>query len=161
MKRIIAAILVLLIAASTAGCSDGAESATANFYYRSADPEYHTNTSVIQSESRRLSVPLSDLNSILQLYLAGPDSPHLVSPFPEGTKLINVQAGKDITEVVLSDEIASVSGVDLMIACACLSTTLLEISQSDTIQIRAETLSLGAQDYIEMDSQSILSIGSQ
>lgn len=157
MKRCSAFLLMVLMLILLIGCKKTTGTATANFYYRTATAQYHAQSSVMQAETRKVETNLSDLEGILQLYLEGPVSRKLESPFPAGTALKAVQSSKDTTAIVLSDEIGLLSGVELMIACGCLAATVTEISQSETIQIRAETVPLNNQEFIEFTSQSLLS----
>lgn len=157
MRRYTAVILIAVLLLSLLGCAKSTGTATANFYYCSATPEYHKQTSVMQVETRKVDTNLSDLEGVLRLYFEGPGSQKLVSPFPVGTQLKTVQSSKEVTAVVLSDEIGTLSGVELMIACACLAATVIEISQSEIIQIRAETALLNNQEFIEFTAQSLLS----
>jgi len=62
-----------------------------------------------------------------------------------------------VTEVVLSDDVGSLSGIELMIACGCLAKTVLEVSQSEVVHIRAENILLNNHEYIEFTEQSFLS----
>lgn len=157
MKRALAFILLMIIIFCSCGCAHTAGTATANFYYCAIDPDYHTQSSIIQSELRKVETNLSDLEGVLSLYFDGPVSNRLESPFPAGTKLKTAQPGKDITAIVLSDHISTLSGVELMIACACLATTVMEITQADIVQIRAETALLDNQEFLEFSAQSLLS----
>ena len=157
MKRILTLILALFILSCFSGCRQSSSTATVNFYYCAAAPKYHTQTSVIQPESRKIDGDLSDLDGILRLYLEGPVSGQLTSPFPSGTLLKTVQLGKEVTEVVLSDDVGSLSGIELMIACGCLAKTVLEVSQSEIVHIRAENILLNNHAYIEFTEQSFLS----
>ena len=154
MKRMISILCVALIVFSFAGCQKKA-TATVNFYYRTTSVAYNTQTSVIQPEQRSIDINLSDLEGILKLYLDGPNSGKFESPFPSGTVLRTVQAGKDVTSVVLSNHISKLSGIELMISCACLATTVLEISQSQTIQIRAESELLNNSEYLEFTAENL------
>ena len=157
MKRTVALILLLLALFSFVGCPKKSNTSTVNFYYCTANPEHHNQASVIHPEQRKIETNLSDLEEILGMYFEGPVSSRLNSPFPSGTKLITVQPSKEVVAIVLSDEIGTLNGVELMIACACLATTVLEISQSEVVEIRAENALLNNQEYIEFTSQSVLS----
>lgn len=157
MKRAFAFICLVLIAVSLCSCRRTTNFSTVNFYYCATNPDHHTQTAVIQSEQRKIETNLSDLEGILRLYFVGPISNKLRSPFPSGTDLVNVQSSKEHVTIVLSDEISTLSGVDLMMACGCLASTVLEISQSEVVQIRAETKLLNNQEFIEFTSQNLLS----
>ena len=155
MKRILTCFLLTLLLLLLCSCGSKSNSAAVKFYYLEASPEYHTSKVIIQAESRELPTQYTDLESLLSTYLKGPDTATLVSPFPKGTHLINVQPGKEYIEVVISDEIGKLTGVDLTLACACISATLLEVSQLESVQIKAESVPIGPQGYVVMNQQSI------
>ena len=155
MRKITVFLLLIILSAGLMACKN--DDISVNFYYCSEYPSYYTNELVLQPETRTLGTPLSDLDSLMTAYLEGPYNVLLHSPFPKGTKLISVQTGKELIEVVLSDEFAALEGIDLTVACACISNTLLEISNAETIRIRAESVPLGNAEYIDMTAQSLLS----
>ena len=155
MKRYIAFLLLSIAVFQLFGCANSTNTTSVNFYYCTANPQYHSQASVIQAEQRKVGTTLSDLEGILHMYFEGPTSTKLISPFPAGTKLKTVHHGKEVTEIVLSNEIATLTGVELMLACASLASTVMEISQAEAVQIRAETQLLNNQEFIEFTAQSL------
>lgn len=154
MKRFLCTVLVFLSLLPLFGCKDR-DSHPVNFYYCEETISYDDGDAIIRAEQRKLSVPSNDIDKIVNLYLEGPKSTTLVSPFPAGTKLVNFSSGKQSLEIILSDEIASLTGVELTIACGCLASTVIALSQAETVVIRAETAQLGPQGYIELNAQSL------
>ena len=155
MRKLSIFLLIIIIAVGLLACKN--DEISVNFYYCSEYPSYYNNELILQSETRTLGTPLSDLESLLSAYLDGPYNVLLRSPFPKGTKLVSVQPGKEMIEVVLSDEFATLEGINLTLACACISNTLLEISNAEMIRIRTESVPLANTEYIDMTQKSLLS----
>lgn len=154
MKRIISILLVIFLMLLICGCQRNISSYV-NFYYCNRDISFDDGAAVIIPEKRKISVPNSEMETIITLYMEGPSSTKLVSPFRAGTKLVNLSSGKQLTEIILSDEIAMLTGVELTIACGCLASTVIALTQTETVVIRAETAQLGVQGYVEMNAQSL------
>ena len=92
--------------------------------------------------------------ALLSLYLAGPENERYVSPFPVGMRLISVQKEDATVQIVLSDEIGTLTGLDLILACTCLSKTVFDLYPCDRVSISAETVQLDSQDVITMHRDS-------
>jgi hypothetical protein len=125
------------------------------FYYRNADISFESSSTVILSET----IDCEGLEShvqCLQLYLQGPSSDRLVSPFPDGLQLRSVHMeGQDLI-VVMSEELAQLSGLELMIACGCIASTCMELTGAQRIVIRAENERLDGKYEIILDKDSLL-----
>ena len=145
MKRPVCLLLILALALSLTGCGKGKQSSTAFYYTRDYEADYEKGTfyhgssdSVIVCEYRDISSRSSDLRHILSLYLRGPSSDTLVSPFPAGTYLISAEVQDSTVKIVLSSSLERLSGIDLTVACACMTMTCLELTQAASVNIRSE-----------------------
>ena len=112
--------------------------------------------SVISPEVREGKGIIKDIKMLLDYYMAGPLSDNYASPFPSDTTLIDWHMEGKTLCVVLSDQAATLSGVDLTLACACMTKTFLGLRDLDAVRIQAETLSLDGKPYITMDDKSLL-----
>lgn len=135
MKRLIA--LVLAAAMVLCGCS-GTAAATrsgeiVNFYYAVQNADQLSSHEAIQPEQRSLSG--FNLAQLLNLYLSGPTADNLMSPFPEGTSVLNIREDSEQVTLILSGEYFTLSGVDLTLANCCLSKTISEFSGVDQIYV--------------------------
>lgn len=92
--------------------------------------------------------------ALLSLYLAGPNSERLISPFPDGIRLISVQKEETTLQIVLSDEMATLAGLDLVLACTCLAKTVFELYPCNRVAIAAETKQLDSQNFITFHKDS-------
>lgn len=125
MKRMISALVCLLLAISLCGCRSGAN--TVLFYYLRNEQQSGTADSIMAAQSREITGNRG-LNYSLRLYLEGPSVEHLTSPFPEGTQLLSTKLENDILYVYLGSEFASLEDIDMTLACACLFKTCCELS---------------------------------
>lgn len=158
MKRFFSLLLLLAALFSFASCAKSAEDiqCPARFYYPSRETKYGVADGVISSEEKETVNIQNDLGALMQAYLKGPQSPTLTRAVPANVTLETVQAEDDTILLTLSPEFARLSGMELTIACACLSMTLLDYTQVQTVQIMASDSSLSDSESITMTRESIL-----
>ena len=101
---------------------------TTNFVYGAPD-------SVFTAEVREASGHVNDLSYLITMYLRGPQSANLRSPFPADCKLEEIRTGGNTLCIVLSGEFAELEGLEQTIACAALAKTCLSLSQMQRIRI--------------------------
>lgn len=150
MKRLLIVFLCLLLA----GCSYTNEEKPASFYYVPADYIHASSGSVLESEIRE-TVHLETIPEILQLYLEGPVNPRLNNPFPDGCRLISYTLNEDTATLVISKELAQLTGTDLPLACAAIAATCMELSGADNVCIRTQFASLGGKQEIFLTKETI------
>ena len=125
MKRFLSVAIILLICCSLLACSTFGTGLKdpVTFYYPRSITTYGQEDSIISYEFREASGHANDLEYLISLYLHGPMDDSMVSPFPQGTRLISLKQNDGILYLTLSDSFANQSSLDLSIACACLSKT--------------------------------------
>lgn len=158
MKRITVFFLVILLLLTVSAC-DSSSSSNANtvkFYYCSQNMEYHSKSGSMVIEKFNAGSRLSDLTYLLTQYLDGPQEDNYISPFPEGTAISQVSLQDNVVHATLTNELASLTGADLTLACACLTLTILDITKAESVVISAESAMLNNADYITMDASCIL-----
>lgn len=136
MKKLSIVFVLLFLLAGFGACmhqSNLKEPVT--FYYLRPEYSYGNNGSIMGSEQRECSGHGSDLNYLLSLYLTGPLDDTLLSPFPPGVELEEVKLQDQVLTIALSKSANLLSGMDLTIACSCLSTTCFELTNADQIAI--------------------------
>lgn len=162
MKRIVTLLLIFSILLPLCACTQQQEEyeVPVRFYYlRRQDPEHlhHGSAdSVLAPETREAAGHLGDLAYLLEQYLAGPESPELVSPCPAGMTVVSAKMEASNLILVLSDEFASLTGIDLTLACACLTRTCMEMSNAQAVQISTQTALLEGKHSITMDTQDLM-----
>ena len=135
MKKLIAAILAIVISLAFSGCtfsSDDTENSTTLYYIRS-EYQYYSTENVIVGEDRILVSKTDDFDQLLNLYLAGPLDDGLVSPLPRDASLIDIREYTGLLEVTISDTEKTLSDAEFSLACVCISKTIME--DSSIIQI--------------------------
>lgn len=156
MKKLTVCFLILILSLSLAGCESDLNE-PANFYYPRKSDTIHFGTSdgLITMEPREVAGHSGDLRYILSLYLLGPLDSDLDSPFPDGTTLEDIDVAAGILTITLSDSFSQLSGMDLTIACACLSSTCFELIDVAQVTILSPKTELHSQVEITLDRNSL------
>lgn len=162
MRRIIGFLLCFVILFCLVGCTKQQEKLhdPIEFYYLHSTQknqiQHGSEHSVITPESREGLGLRRHPGLLLDQYLKGPKTEYVQSPFPSGTTLIEWTSDDAVLTIILSDEFAELSGIELTIACACITKTFLELGGFDTVIIQAETLMLDGKASITMNSSNLL-----
>ena len=134
MKRF--ATLLLTATLLFSGCSFFSESQQpVLFYYQQAEYQLGKSDGAIAVEETDGTGHITDTDYLLRLYMAGPHSEELISPFPEDVQLTNIRTGKNVITLTLSGSPDALSDSEKILACSCLTLTCLEITDSDSIMI--------------------------
>ena len=142
MKRFVSVLIIFALLLS--GCAIGQErfkDPVTYFYLRNhSDPDNRDAfflDGAIGSELREGSGHRNDLNYLLSIYLQGPLDERLLSPFPKGCRIVDIQKDGSKLTVVLSPGITELSEMDVTLACACLAQTCMALSNADTVHIQS------------------------
>lgn len=139
MKKGICILLSLLLVIGICGCG---QSQDIRFFYPRAEILYGAPDGVIASETRDLNRNDFDLTYLLKLYLEGPISQELYSPFPRGTGLESLSYAGGQLFLVLSEPFASQENLEYMIACACMASTCFALTDAETVTIKTANTSI-------------------
>ena len=158
MKRAICLLLIFVWILCLAGCA--AEKAeiqdSVRFYYPRSKATYGSADSVITWEEREAAGHVGDYKYLIALYLKGPETESLSRTFSRHVTLKDLQIIGDTAKVILNDYAARLTGLDLTIACACLSATVTELTGVHRVTIQAESALLDGNPAITMDRDQIL-----
>ena len=155
MKRILCFLLSASLMIALSGCIAYAQPRyedPVRFFYRSADVAYQDPAGVIQAETRDAAQNRRNSEQLLRMYLEGPESQELRSPFPAGTKLVQFDLNGESAQIMLSFSGTEPKGIDLSIAFACLTKTCLEIAPVKSVTITLENSTVS----VTMDADSII-----
>ena len=160
MRRIIAltAALMMLLCACTPKQQKIEDPVT--FYYWRNEATFGSADSVIAPETREASGYRDNLIDLLQIYLRGPQSQDLRTTFPMGTKVVSLQILGGTAKIELNRQFTYLSGLDLSIACACITRTLMDLSGCNTVIITAPGAGGETSFYLSMDQNDLLLIDS-
>lgn len=134
MKRIACLMLTLTLTICFLGC-DNSDADTISFCYLRGEYIPGQIDSVMVFEERDLSGHPQDIGYLLGIYLEGPLEDTLVSPFPDGTSLVEIIREKDTLTIELTKEFLTLDGIRLTLAASCLSSTCFHLTDVQTVQI--------------------------
>ena len=152
MRRSILCLL-LALTLTLSGCAAAAaitaqEEKNCQLYYLVRDLEQAAGGDALGTESSALPKESADtlqtqVESLMNALLAGPSDPSLMSPFPEGTRLLKVELRGSHAMVDLSTAYRNLSGISLTLADYCITLTLTQLSavRSVSILVRGQELS--------------------
>jgi len=153
-KRLICLLLALGLFLSLAACDASTPQDPGNFYYRKIETDYLGTDGIIAPELRNLA-EIDNIGQLLELYFQGPQTPDLEAPFPRDTKVLDWSFENQVLHMTLNKTFAQLSGIELTVACGCISRTFLELTDASTVQISAADALLGAEESITMTSESL------
>ncbi len=158
MKKWLCLILALLLLASQTACANEKQTVQepVNFYYRQITMEYGTDDGVIGKESREGKDHLQDYPYLLSLYLKGPESDLLYSPFPSNTALESFSIEDQTAIVQLNSAFAVLTGLELSIACACITMTVCDLAKVNAVTVFVSGAMLDGNHQITLSRNDLL-----
>ncbi len=157
MKKAICLFLCCISLLLCFGCTEEALEIQEGLclYYPAAQLSYQPGSRAIGSESRTLDEH-ADLAQILNIYFRGPEAEYLLPAFPVGLRIVKTTTEDKTVYITVSSHMAELSGLELTMACACLTLTTLELTGAETVVINAEDALLDGQKSITMDKNTLL-----
>ena len=152
MKRFLCILLLFALLLPVTACTDKNIERPISYYYLRRTNSFGTPDSMIAPEIVEGAL-FSHIAPMLRSYLMGPRDLTLSSPFPKGTYLMNVDIGTDTISITLTDSFASLTGIELTLACCALAKTVTEFSGIDTVQIQT------ASELLDGDTSIIIHAG--
>lgn len=160
MKKRLIALFLLIALCACWGCQEKPAQETmvspARFYYKPLDGQYGSTQGATDFEYRETAGHEGDYDWIFSLYFAGPQSPELAAPFQKSTELVSAEFSGTQLRLVVSENLADLSGVDLTMACACITLTGLALPGVETVSIRAQGHALDGKREIVMGQDDLL-----
>ena len=148
--------LIALLFCTGCGKDENNYAAPVNFYYIHNEIPFGAESSVIVATKRESKGYENDYVYLVEQYLNGPTTYDCISPFPAGTMLEEMNWDQNRVQIVLSPHIATLSGPDLTVACACLTKTVTELTGISTVQIRTSNGLLNGSEVLSLTSDSFL-----
>lgn len=157
MKRSLILLLVIALTILSVGCdrTPAPPKQPVTFYYPVSNPVYDGKTGLIHSEVRDSTGLNDNMTELINLYLRGPLSETLRSPFPENVTVTRYSTTANTVILELSSEFANLSGIDLTLACACMAHTLLDMTGLERFQISAADSMLDGMSTITMERNDL------
>lgn len=133
MKRLLV-ILLSLACLMFSGCGEGqyvADGTPVMFYYESKGVDRLEASTAMEPETRYYSG--FALRELLELYFRGPTTDTLRSPFPSGTKVLDISTEDGELTLIMSGEYFTLMGVELSVANCCLANTVCAYTGMDSV----------------------------
>ena len=157
MRKLLSLLLCLALLLPIMGCSqEESPEKPVNFYYRRAEIGYTDDMGVISREQRESAGYEEDVRQLLSVYFDGPVSTELQQLFPEDLAVISLHYAGNTAKITLSYHLGQLHGIDLTVACACLTMTVIELTGVDSVQIFAAGTLLDEYQSITMDKDCFL-----
>ena len=160
MKRILCFLLIVCCFVGILGCTsdnDKPENSVSVFFKREKTA-YGTADGVIGETYLDAAGHEKQYAYLLNVYLRTTPGEGFSSPFPKGVTMIGFKLEGLTAKVVLSDQIAELTGMELTIALTCLTQTVMSMTGCQEIIISATTKQLGGQNFITLNRDSYLLI---
>ena len=155
MKRIIPAFLILSLLLGLCGCKDHSGGEEISYYYPRAEYQYNSADSILAPEARETN-GVYVAAELLQTYFQGPLDPLFTNPFPAKLKLVSIYNDSTTVYITVSDEMAKLSGAPLIIACASLGKTAMDMTGTTEANIQCQSLLLDGKKAIVINDETVL-----
>ena len=153
MKRYLCLICILLLLLPLWGCHSE-EQPAAHFYYLRSQETIAYGKSDALIAPVEITAESSDLMTLFQLYLQGPDSEQFRSPLPANIRLLSVSRAGDMLVLEFTSGFMGMSEIQMSLAGACLCATAYEITGLEAIEIQAvdQKYEFRYDDFLLLDS---------
>ena len=158
MKKVLCIFLCLCCFTGILGCSakNPAPEESVAVYYKREKPVYGTVDGVIGETYLDATGHENAYSYLLNQYLMATPGSGLSSPFPRGVSLVMFKLEGLTAKVILSNQLADLSGMDLSIALICLTQTIISMTGCQEVIISAASKQLDGQNYITLNRDSYL-----
>lgn len=156
MRKTISIILVSVFLFCICGCMPSKSEfiQPVSFYYCNHPITFYGDNDVIVMETREAD-GVDNLSALVNLYLKGPKSEAYNTPFPEFTFVRELSQNGTALSIMLSSPFANLTGMELTLACACLSMTLFELTDAESVEITAFESTLDGAESIIMTRNNL------
>ena len=160
MKRWLCMFLALTLCLPLMGCAPEPNDIAdpVSFYYRrSADSiSYGMADGVISAEQREAYGHRDDPAYLINLYLKGPAGTGMNRTFPKGVELVKFSLEGGCAYITVSDFFSTLTGINLTLACACLTLTVCELTGAKQLTVSTSNTLLDGNRPVIMTPDDIL-----
>ena len=162
MKRLFTILLLFLMLPCLCACAKEEKLINPVAYHYLRAPQangeisHGSADSIIAAEIREGDGYQENYNYLLDIYLLGPLDRDYRSPYPVGTSMKDFQLDGTTARILLSDDFGKLSGIDLTLACGCLTLTIMDLTGADTVTVMAEDTLLDGRESITMNRSNMI-----
>ena len=156
MKRMFYLLITVFFLLFVSGCKDESVEIIkpVQLYFCKADVSFQSADGLIASEEWEFSGWENKTLEFLNKYLAGPVSAELISPFPVNGRIVELTQNGSTVDILFNDNFTRLSPNELTTACACISLTVFDLLNAETINF--EIASLDSENNLITMSRSTL-----
>lgn len=160
MKKTLCILLSITLLVTMFGCQIDDNNNAHTFYYPRSDYGYDAlegkfHKSAIKGESREV-ISSQSLLETINVYLSGPITQDLTNPYPKQMSLETVSIVGRTLYITVSDHLSELTGIQIMIACACLGKTSMELTNTNCVVISCEKALLDGKKSITLYSDQVI-----
>ena len=155
MKFKLFVISILSISLFLCCCGSNQTDNMVTFYYCQSQLDYDSPQGAFATETHHHIPDPFAYTQLLEKYLEGPENTNLRSPIPKDVKLISLTIDQQTAHITLSNSFANLTGVDLTMACVCISMTAKNITGCSFVQIQAQNAMLENRQSITINTNLI------
>ena len=148
MKRLIAVVLLLLLCGCAA--SPSFDSKVTLYYPAAGDAAYGQLLAEYPFEGSGKTA-----EQVLSAYFSLRDDA-VFTPFPANISICSLKLKEDHATLVLSDEFASINGIDLTMACVAITKTVSALTGATTVTIGCNTVQLDGEQSLTFSESSFV-----
>lgn len=158
MKRLFPILLAIILMFSLIACRSKEDVILqpVNYYYRNAQLTFGAENSLISAKVADAAAFNGDTLAILNDYLNGPDDDRFDVTFPASTKLLQMNLTSGTAYLQMNDSLSRLTGIDLTIACACITKTTMELTGATAVCISTSNELLDGAASITMDESNLI-----
>ena len=158
MRQFLSIFLALMILLTCAACQQESETPenSVTVYYRASAISYGTAEGVIRPCLLDTTNQENDAVHLLNAYFSRDLSEEFAATFPQSTRLVSLSLDGLTAKIILCDDFAMLSGLDLSIACACLTKTVISLTGCQEVIISTESAQLDGHNFITLTQDSYL-----
>ena len=147
-------LLLAMIALLLVGCGQKQKNVEVRFYYPRAEYVYNLNDGVIAYEVRS-NRGITSSAELMNLYLQGPTEEGFLTLFPDDLSVLSLYTMEDTVYVTISDSLADLSGAPLILTCACIGRTAMDLTGTTNAQIQCKKQLLDGKNFISINEDTV------
>ena len=140
MRQFLSFVCVVAALFCLFGCTNQAENFKdpVDVFYCTSPIKYNSLEGVFARERRDFAGWSGNLQGFLNEYVTGPKSNGLTSPFPLGALILTLEQEETAISLLLNIHFSRLSPNELTLACACLSLTLFQLTNAESVSFQID-----------------------
>jgi hypothetical protein len=157
MRKSLSILLVFLLCVNICGCHEEAPKIQKPvlFYYRTHTPDNNIPDKIIEAVVVEGAELPNERIDILNEYLRRAIPEGCDVTFPAASRVMDLTMTAHVANIELNAAFVKLTGIDLTIACACITMTTMELTGAKEVRITAGSALLDGAKQIVMDDRCL------